>query len=66
MILEYSVENYIDQHNIALCNLNVEEIDNAIKIIKNTIQKGKRVAVCGNGGSAAAASHFITDWNKMV
>lgn len=64
--MEYSVENYIDQHNIALCNLNVEEIDNAIKIIKNTIQKGKRVAVCGNGGSAAAASHFITDWNKMV
>ena len=64
--MEYSVKNYIDQHNLVLSNLDVEEIENAINMIKNTIQKGKRVAVCGNGGSANAASHYITDWNKMV
>ena len=64
--MEYSVQNYIDQHNLVLNNLDVEEIEVGINMIKNTIQKGKRVAVCGNGGSAAAASHYITDWNKMV
>ena len=64
--MEYSVKNYIDQHNLVLSNLDVEEIENAINMIKNTIQKGNRVAVCGNGGSANAASHYITDWNKMV
>ena len=37
---------------------------NAIKLIKKTIEEEKRVAVCGNGGSAVAASHYITDWNK--
>ncbi len=24
------------------------------------------MAICGNGGSALAASHYITDWNKMI
>ena len=26
----------------------------------------KKMLLCGNGGSAYAASHYITDWNKMV
>jgi D-sedoheptulose 7-phosphate isomerase len=64
--MEFTIENYIKQHNLVIENLDHHEVENAISIIKETIEKEKRVAVCGNGGSAVAASHYITDWNKMV
>jgi len=64
--MEFTIENYINQHNIVAKSLNVQDIQNAINLIRKTINNGNRVAVCVNGGSAVAASHFITDWNKMV
>tara|TARA_B100001063_G_scaffold245701_1_gene282151 strand:- start:124 stop:690 length:567 start_codon:yes stop_codon:yes gene_type:complete len=64
--MEFTIRNYIEQHNLVIQNLDQKEIQNAITLIRNTIKKEKRVAVCGNGGSAVAASHYITDWNKMV
>ena len=64
--MEFTIENYIKQHNFVIENFNHQEVENAISLIKETIGKEKRVAVCGNGGSASAASHYITDWNKMV
>ena len=64
--MKFTIENYIKQHNLAIENLDHQEIKNGIKLIQNAIDKGKRIAVCGNGGSAVAASHYITDWNKMV
>lgn len=64
--MEFTIENYIEQHNLVIKNLVHQEIESAINIIKETIKNEKRVAVCGNGGSAVAASHYITDWNKMV
>jgi D-sedoheptulose 7-phosphate isomerase len=64
--MRFTIENYIKQHNLVVKNLNYKEIESAINLIKDKIKKGKRVAVCGNGGSAVAASHYITDWNKMV
>ena len=65
-MMEFTIENYIKQHNLVIENFNHQEVENAISLIKETIEKEKRVAVCGNGGSAVAASHYITDWNKMV
>lgn len=64
--MEFTIENYIEQHNLVIKNLDHQEVESAISLIKETIHKEKRVAVCGNGGSAQAASHYITDWNKMV
>ena len=64
--MKFTIGNYIEQHNIVIKNFDHQEIENAIGLIRETIKKEKRVAVCGNGGSALAASHYITDWNKMV
>jgi len=64
--MKFTIENYIRQHNLVVENFSHQEVVNAIKLIRETIEKEKRVAVCGNGGSAVAASHYITDWNKMV
>ena len=64
--MKFTIENYIKQHNLTIKNFDYQEIENAINLIKEAAEKGKRIAVCGNGGSAVAASHYITDWNKMV
>lgn len=64
--MKFSVQNYIQQHNSVIESLDLNEVTNAINLIKETVNNGKRIAVCGNGGSAMAASHYITDWNKMV
>ena len=64
--MNFSIENYIKQHNKIIASLDVKEIKQAIDLIAETVKNGNRVAVCGNGGSAVAASHYITDWNKMI
>ena len=64
--MKFTIGNYIEQHNLVIESFDYQEIENAINLIKEAAEKGKRIAVCGNGGSAVAASHYITDWNKMV
>ena len=64
--MKFTIENYIKQHNLVIESLSYQEVGDAISLIEETVKNGKRIAVCGNGGSAVAASHYITDWNKMV
>jgi len=64
--MKFTIENYIKQHNLVIESLSYQEVGDAIALIEETVKNGKRIAVCGNGGSAVAASHYITDWNKMV
>ena len=47
-------------------SLDKSDLKEAIELIRDKAFAGKKIAVCGNGGSALAASHYITDWNKMV
>lgn len=37
------------------------EIDRAGALILSTLQAGKKLLICGNGGSAAEAQHFSTE-----
>jgi D-sedoheptulose 7-phosphate isomerase len=38
----------------------------AVDLIAAKFEAGRHIFTCGNGGSAYAASHYVTDWNKMV
>jgi len=64
--MKFTIKDYIKHHNLVIENLDHQEIENGIELIQKAIYGEKRIAVCGNGGSALAASHYITDWNKMV
>jgi D-sedoheptulose 7-phosphate isomerase len=64
--IAFTVENYLDLHLSLFQKIDINEIKNAIELIKLKYKSGKKIIVCGNGGSAYTASHFITDWNKMV
>ena len=53
--MKFTVQNYIEQHNSVIQNLDSDELEEGIKLITDTFKKGKRIAVCGNGGSAGNA-----------
>tara|TARA_B100001057_G_C22835297_1_gene944995 strand:+ start:106 stop:681 length:576 start_codon:yes stop_codon:yes gene_type:complete len=61
----FTIENYLESYRNLIEKVNIGEIENAIDLIKDMINKKKSIYTCGNGGSAHTASHFITDWKKM-
>ena len=62
----FSVEGYLLAHQNLRKSLNFAEIDDAIAMIGEAVSNNKKIVTCGNGGSALTASHYITDWNKMI
>jgi D-sedoheptulose 7-phosphate isomerase len=48
----------------ALQSIDLEKVDRAIEILAEARDQGRRIFVCGNGGSAAMSSHFATDLVK--
>ena len=48
----------------ALEAIDMATVDAFIETLTNARDTGKRIFVCGNGGSAATASHFATDIGK--
>lgn len=66
MLTTFSVSNYLTAHaQLAKC-FDIEAFQKGIDMIHATFEAGKKIITCGNGGSACTASHYITDWNKMV
>jgi len=62
----FTVSNYLAAHQQLAQKLDPEIFQRGIDMIKATFESGKKIITCGNGGSASTASHYITDWNKMV
>ena len=62
----FSIKNYFAAHQELVKKLDLECFQSGIEIVRDTFEKGKKIITCGNGGSASTASHYITDWNKMV
>ena len=44
--------------------ISMNALDCAIRAIEECILAGKRIYICGNGGSAAIADHFVCDFMK--
>lgn len=60
------IEKYIEMEKTVLDSLNREEINEVMNVLENARLKGKRIFICGNGGSASTASHFECDFNKGI
>ena len=58
------VKSYIDQLNEVLNALPSEKFLEINKTLLEARETGKQIFVIGNGGSAAAASHMVCDFNK--
>ena len=64
--MNFTINSYLEAHNNLSKKIDVSEFQNAIELIKSKFVSGNKIITCGNGGSASTASHYITDWNKMV
>ncbi|MGI4788614.1 MAG: D-sedoheptulose-7-phosphate isomerase [Janthinobacterium lividum] len=57
---------YLKEMAALLLNLPGDEIDIAIQLFWENYQNRRRVVFCGNGGSAATASHLPADFQKNM
>lgn len=62
----FTIENYFSAHLRVACSLDKTALQAAVDLIHAKFDAGKKIITCGNGGSAYTASHYITDWNKMI
>lgn len=62
----FTISNYLNAHQQLAQLLDIDAFQQGIDMIKAAFESGKKIITCGNGGSASTASHYITDWSKMV
>lgn len=62
----HQINEYIQKEISILQKLDISELNDALNIILDTYQRSGRIYICGNGGSAATASHFVCDFNKGI
>lgn len=60
------ISKYISLEREIIKNLDVTAINEVINLLEQTRLNGGTIYICGNGGSAATASHFASDFNKGV
>lgn len=59
-------DNYSDMLKKTLDGVKREDVQTLFDMIEDTRMNGKRLFVLGNGGSAAAASHWVCDFGKGI
>ena len=59
------LKNYVDKVSSSILESNIENINAAAKEIIKTIKTKGTIFVCGNGGSAAIANHYVVDFIKF-
>lgn len=60
------IKSYLDTEIETLKKLDIEEINKAMNLLEETRKNGNVVYTCGNGGSAATASHIKNDFAKGI
>ena len=58
--------NHISEINKKLTFINFKNVEKATSKILQTIKNNNYIFVCGNGGSAAIANHYVPDYLKLI
>ncbi len=61
-----SISTYISEEKRILDMLSVDDVERVMRVLEKARKGGRRVFTCGNGGSAATASHMECDFNKGI
>jgi len=64
--VQNAISEYITDFNSALASVHLNSIASFVDLIDDAWQRDKQIIVCGNGGSALTALHYVTDWNKSL
>ncbi|MCI8666598.1 MAG: SIS domain-containing protein [Dorea sp.] len=60
------IEQYVSMEKAVLDSLSSENINEVMNVLEKARISGKRIFICGNGGSASTASHLECDFNKGI
>lgn len=58
------LKDYVTNLQQALTQVDSAQFEKVLAKLKEVTQAGKKIYVCGNGGSAAIADHLCCDWSK--
>jgi D-sedoheptulose 7-phosphate isomerase len=58
------VRDYVAAQKAALDSISPDAVVRLIEIVREALREDRQIFVFGNGGSAANASHFVTDLGK--
>ena len=60
------IKKYLEIDKKVIDTLIPEQINDVMNELEKARLAGKRIFICGNGGSASTASHFECDFNKGI
>ncbi len=60
------IKEYRDMEVRVLNALDLDSINTVMNVLEEARTSGRHIYICGNGGSAATASHYTGDFNKGV
>ena len=60
------LKEYRDLEIKVMESLDLDSVNEVMNILEDARLSGKHIFICGNGGSAATASHYCGDFNKGV
>lgn len=60
------LQEYRDREIKVFQKLNLEDVNKVMNVLEDARLDGRSIFICGNGGSAATASHYAGDFNKGV
>ena len=64
MLMKNWIAEYVAAQKAALDSIPVGAVDTLLSVLRKALHEDRQIFVFGNGGSAANASHFITDLGK--
>ncbi len=64
--LDKFYNDYISKLSEKLIDINTGNLDKIINLLIKKIKNNKQIFICGNGGSAAIANHYICDYLKLL
>lgn len=60
------LQEYLEKEIETIRSMDLDSINMVMNVLEDARLTGKRIFICGNGGSAATASHYCCDFNKGV
>ena len=58
--------NYTSLLKKSLDSVDIKKFSMIVELLESTFKKKGQIFVCGNGGSAAIANHYICDYLKLL
>ena len=61
-----NLKKYLEHIKYGIDKLDISKLKIIENLLFEKIKKNKKIFVCGNGGSASIANHFLCDFNKGI